>query len=50
MQVRYGRQFKFLKTFGFFEEMPWWSDARDGLKPFSAKSWISLPTKQVRVR
>jgi len=33
MQVRYGRQIKFLKTFGFFEEMPWWSDAQDGVKP-----------------
>jgi hypothetical protein len=33
MQVRYGRQIKFLKTFGFFEEMPWWPDAQEGVKP-----------------
>jgi hypothetical protein len=34
----------------FFEEMPWQPDAWPGRKALDAKNWISLPTKQVRVR
>jgi hypothetical protein len=49
MQVRYGRQIKFLKTFEFFKKCPGGLMRKMALS-LTAKSWISLPTKQVRVR
>ena len=53
MQVRYGRWIKFLEAVlkgAFLKELPQRPDARAGLAVVSAKSWISPPTKQLRVR